>query len=265
MLCDLHLHSHFSDGELSPAALVDTVTDAGVELLALTDHDTTAGHAEARRRADERGVRFIGGIEMTTFGGDRVAHVLGLGVDGDNADLAYANRVADAVWAANQQRWIETLEGEGVDISWQRDFGGKVARLPMLIERLCRRGYANGEPRACHAAFHAFFAALPPAAYAALPSPAQAGAIVRGAGGVAFLAHPAGLVDAGLAQRWLDELDGLEAFYLRYDPDRRSELCGLALRRGKLYSCGSDWHGYFQGAYVNPNFEAPPELVARFA
>ena len=263
MLCDLHLHSHHSDGELSPDALIDVVADAGVELAALTDHDTTAGHAAARRRAVKRGVRFVGGIEMTAYAGDRVVHVLGLNISEDDEDMAYANRIANGVFGANQRRWVEALEADGADVSWQRDFPDHPVRLPVLIERLCRRGIADGDPQGCHAAFRDFFLALPPVAYAGLPTPGQAAAIVRAAGGVALLAHPAELVEEGVAQRWLDDVDGLEALYLRYEPDRRSELIDLALRRGKMYSCGSDWHGWFQGPYVNPNFEAPPELLER--
>jgi 3',5'-nucleoside bisphosphate phosphatase len=261
--CDLHLHSHCSDGELSPSALIDTVADAGITIAALTDHDTTDGFDEANARAQARGVRFIGGIELTTYGGGRVVHVLGLGVRSSDEELTFANANARGVWDQNQRRWIETLTKSGVAVSWELDFNDHPVRLPVLIERLCRRGFADGDGVKCHAAFRAFFAALPPEAYAKLPSPAQAGAIIRAAGGVALLAHPAELADDGLAQRWLDDLDGLEALYLRYDADTRAELRALATERGKLYSCGSDWHGYFQGPYKNPQFEAPSQLLAR--
>ncbi|MBV8171970.1 MAG: PHP domain-containing protein [Candidatus Eremiobacteraeota bacterium] len=263
MLCDLHLHSNRSDGELAPEAVVDAVADAGVELVALTDHDTTAGHAAARTRAADRGVRFIGGIEMTTYDAGRVVHVLGFNVSDRDGDLRFANEQTSQIFGENQERWIRSLASEGVAVEWNRDFADAPVRLPVLIERLCRRGFEGGDPQRCHGAFRAFFASLPAHAYEGLPTPAQAGAIIRGAGGVAMLAHPADLVDDGLADQLLDELDGLEAMYMRYDSDRRSELCGLARRRGKLYSCGSDWHGWFQGAYVNPQFEAPPDLLQR--
>ncbi|MBV8222378.1 MAG: PHP domain-containing protein [Candidatus Eremiobacteraeota bacterium] len=263
MLCDLHLHSDRSDGELAPEAVVDTAAGAGVALIALTDHDTTAGHAPARIRAAQRGVRFVGGIEMTTYDAGRVVHVLGLGVSDTDEGLRYANDIATRVFGANQQRWIEKLQSERVRVRWARDFPDAPVRLPVLIGRLCERGYMGGDPQRCHAAFREFFASLPPEAYAGLPTPKQGAAIIRAAGGLAFLAHPAELVDEGLAVRWLDELDGLEAMYLRYEPDRRSELCGLARRRKKLFTCGSDWHGWFQGPYVNPNFEMPADLLAR--
>ncbi|HME82483.1 MAG TPA: PHP domain-containing protein [Candidatus Eremiobacteraceae bacterium] len=265
MLCDLHLHSDRSDGELPPEAVVDTVASAGVGVMALTDHDTTSGHVPARRRAAERGVRFIGGIEMTTYAAGRVVHVLGLDVADDDDGLDYANALAQRVFGANQRRWIEALADQGHGVDWRRDFPDAPVRLPVLIERLCLRGYVDGDPRRCHAAFKDFFGALPAAAFAELPTPAQGAAVIRAAGGIALLAHPAELVDDGYADGLIDELDGLEAMYLRYDADRRSELCSLARRRGKLYSCGSDWHGWFQGAYVNPNFEAPPDLLARFS
>ncbi len=230
-------------------------------MAALTDHDTTEGHDEANARAQARGVRFIGGIELTTYGGGRVVHVLGLRVRSTD-DLAFTNANARDVWDRNQHRWIETLTRSGVAVSWERDFTDHPVRLPVLVERLCRRGFADGDPSKVHAAFRAFFAALPAEAYAKLPSPAQGAAVIRASGGLALLAHPADLAEEGLAQRWLDDVDGIEADYLRYDPDTRAKLRALATGRGKLYSSGSDWHGYFQGEYQNPRFEALPELFA---
>ena len=263
MLCDLHVHSDCSDGEFSPAVVIDMLAASGVSLIALTDHDTTAGIAEAQRRARERNVRFIGGVEMTTYGMGKVVHVLGLGVAADNADLEFANRGANRIFGENQERWVRSLEADGLDISWERDFTDFPVRLPVLIERLCRAGHADGDPRLCHAAFHEFFAALPLEAYEALPTPEQAGSIIRASGGVAILAHPAELAGDGRAVNLLESLDGLEALYLRYEQTVRETLRDLALRYGKLYSCGSDWHGYFQGPYRNPRFEAPPELLAQ--
>lgn len=263
MLCDLHVHSNCSDGEFSPSEVIDTLAAAGLSLIALTDHDTTAGLEEARSRAHLRNVRFVGGIEMTTYGAGTVVHVLGLGVHAGNENLEFANRIANRAFGENQERWIRSLENNGLDISWERDFPDYPVRLPVLIQRLCRVGHHGGDPRLCHAAFREFFAALPVEAYEALPTPTQAAALIRAAGGLAILAHPAELAANGQAVSLLEALDGLEAFYLRYEQDVRDTLRDLARRHGKLYSCGSDWHGFFQGPYKNPKFEAPPELLAR--
>ena len=263
MLCDLHLHSYCSDGEHSPAAVVDTVADAGVQILALTDHDTVAGLEEARGRAQERGVHFVSGIEMTTYASSHVVHLLGLGLDVGNPALRQAIDVARANWDENQQRWIESAAADGINIAFERDFPDHPVQLPALVERLCRLGYKSGDAGAVYADFRAFFASLPPRCFATLPSPIEAAAIIREAGGAAFLAHPAHLVHAGLAPRWLDFCDGLEAHYARYEPAHREMLRALAAAHRKLYCCGSDWHGWFTGPYVNPRFEAPLELLAR--
>ena len=263
MWCDFHLHSDCSDGEFPPARVVDVVADAGVGALALTDHDTTSGHAAARERARARGVTFVGGIEMTAYAAGQVVHVLGLGVATDDTGLAKANALAMDVWSDNQRRWVEALAAEGADVSVGRDIADRPLRLPVLIERLCRRGVDGGDPGACYVRFKAFFAALPASAYARLPSPAAAARVVRDAGGVAILAHPERVRGDGLPSMLLGDVDGIEALYAPYEPSARETLRALALERGKLYSCGSDYHGYFNGAYVNPRFEAPAELLTR--
>jgi 3',5'-nucleoside bisphosphate phosphatase len=259
--CDFHLHSTCSDGKLTPEALVDRVADAGVAIAALTDHDTTEGCARARDRAAVRGVLFVCGIEMSTYAGGRVIHVLGLGIADEDPQIAEANRAALAVWHDNQMRWIESLEAEGFPVSRQ-DFADAPVRLPVLIERLCLRGIEGGDPRACHRRFHEFFRGLPRDAYARLPSPARAAALVRAAGGVSVLAHPHRLESAHVREI-IGDLDAVEAEYAAYDARERAELRALAGAHGKLYSCGSDYHGYFTGEYVNPRSPAPPELCER--
>jgi predicted metal-dependent phosphoesterase TrpH len=262
VLADFHLHSYHSDGRLDPAALVDVVADAGIRLFALTDHDTTAGHAHARARAAERGICFVPGIEMTTYAHGRVVHVLGLGCAGDDAGLRSANAVAQDVWDANQRRWVEALAGEN-GLDWQRDFPDHPVRLPQLIERLCLAGVDGGDPKKVHARFKTFFAALAPEAYAKLPDPSAAATVIRRAGGIALLAHPWTLAEAGLVRDLLAACDGLEAVYLPYASERRAALMTLATSQGKMHSGGSDFHGYFDPEYRSPGFEPAAALLER--
>jgi 3',5'-nucleoside bisphosphate phosphatase len=263
MWCDFHLHSDHSDGEFPPTRVVDIVADAGIGVMALTDHDTTAGHEEARARATARGLTFVGGIEMTAYAAPEVVHVLGLGVSTHDAGLARANAIAMDVWSDNQRRWVKSLQAAGSDVSVDREVADAPVRLPVLIERLCSRGVDDGDPGRCYARFKEFFAALPPESYARLPSPAGAAAVIRAAGGVAILAHPERLRSGGLVDRLLDDVDGIEALYAPYEPSAREALRQLAVSHAKLYSCGSDYHGYFNGTYVNPHFEAQPDLLSR--
>lgn len=263
MNADLHLHSCESDGELTPVALIDVVAGAGVGLLALTDHDTTAGHADARKRCAELGVKFVPGIEMTTYAMGRVIHVLGLGFRDGDAGISRACSTARDNFARNQRRWVEALANDGHAVSWERDFAGGAVRLPVLIERLCLGGVENGDPKRVHAAFSAFFRALPASAYVELPAPAAAAATIRAAGGIAVLAHPHRIGEGSGWQILLDGMDAVEANYAAYDRAAQDELCAIARERGLLTTCGSDYHGYFQGSYVNPRFAPSPELLTR--
>ncbi len=263
MWCDFHLHSDRSDGAHPPADVMDMAADAGVRILALTDHDTTDGLREARERALERGLAFVNGIEMTAYASGRVVHVLGLGIREDDAVLARANAVAMRVWENNERRWLRALQAEGFAVSEASVLADAPVRLPVLIERLCLAGVDAGDPGRCYERFKRFFAALGDAAYADLPSPARAALIIRGAGGVAALAHPARLEDAGLATELAGDVDAIEAVYAHYSESERSSLVALARRLGKLHTCGSDFHGHFGREYVNPRFAAPPELLMR--
>lgn len=263
MIADFHLHSNHSDGELSPSALVDVVADSGIEIMALTDHDTTAGHEEAQAQCDRRGIRLVRGIELTTYAMGRVIHVLGLGVRSDDDGLSRAGATARANFAKNQQQWVEDLTANGAAVSWKRDFPDGAARLPVLIERLCGRGIEGGDPQRVHAAFRAYFRALPAESYAVLPSSRTAADLIHRAGGLAILAHPYRIADDNSWHTLLEGMDGIEAMYANYEPAQRDDLLSFARARNLLTSCGSDYHGYFFGKYVNPGFEASPELLER--
>ncbi len=78
---DLHMHSNVSDGTLSPTELVQRMSKTDVKVMALTDHDTLGGLAEAKAEADRQGIQFINGVELTCDWRGRVIHLVGLGFD----------------------------------------------------------------------------------------------------------------------------------------------------------------------------------------
>jgi predicted metal-dependent phosphoesterase TrpH len=84
MIADLHSHSYFSDGFLSPSKVVRLASDAGCDLFSLTDHDTTQGIAEARDEADKLGISLINGVEISAFWRNSAVHIVGLGIDIEN-------------------------------------------------------------------------------------------------------------------------------------------------------------------------------------
>ena len=87
MKADLHNHSYFSDGVLSPRKVVKLAKDAGCDLFSLTDHDTTHGVAEAKHEADKLGLNLINGVEISAFWRNSAIHIVGLGIDIDNDEL----------------------------------------------------------------------------------------------------------------------------------------------------------------------------------
>jgi predicted metal-dependent phosphoesterase TrpH len=263
LLADLHLHSDHSDGRLDPGALVDVVADAGVRAFALTDHDTTGGHTSAQARAKQRGITFIPGIEMTTYALGRVIHVLALGCDSHDAGMRAANEIANDVWDANQRCWVDSLALAGWNVVWSKDFPDHPVRLPVLIGRLCRAGVDAGDPRRVYDRFRDFFDALPVQAYEGLLHPRAAAAAIRASGGLAILAHPFALHEAGALEPLLRECDGLEADYGRYAPEQREALRGLAARLGKCCTGGSDYHGYLESAYRPPGYQLDVDMRAR--
>ena len=93
-MIDLHTHSLYSDGTMSPLELVDYAAEHGVKTLALTDHDTVAGVSECRAVAIKKGMNFISGIELSVNWSNKVIHVVGLGVDIENKENRNIQRKA---------------------------------------------------------------------------------------------------------------------------------------------------------------------------
>ena len=87
MKADLHNHSYFSDGFLSPREIVRLASDANCDLFALTDHDSTSGIVEAKSEADKLGINLINGVEISAFWRNSAVHIVGLGIDIDNDEL----------------------------------------------------------------------------------------------------------------------------------------------------------------------------------
>ena len=87
MKADLHSHSYYSDGVLSPIELVILAKESGCDMLSLTDHDTTHGIVEARDEADKLGLNMVNGVEISAFWGNSAIHIVGLGIDIDNDEL----------------------------------------------------------------------------------------------------------------------------------------------------------------------------------
>ncbi len=246
MSSDLHTHSTISDGILSPAELVHQAAAAGVTYLALTDHDSTDGLAEAQAAAVEHpGLTLIPGIEVSTDVPEGEAHILGYLFDTQNTALqeTLASFRDDRIGRA--RRMVENLEKLGVPVAWERVVeiagDGAIGR-PHIAQALMEAGHVPS----IREAFDRYISNDGPA-YAGRRKmlPEEAIRLIRGYGGVAVLAHPdeTPQVESMLPSMVEAGLTGIEVYYGLYPDSMRAQLKSLADDYGLLALGGSDYHG----------------------
>lgn len=251
MRLDLHLHSTRSDGALAPEAVVAAANAGGLDVIALTDHDTAAGvEAAAAAAAAAGGPRVVAGIELTCSLDGVEVHLLGYGfAPGHPAIAAFAARGA-VLRRERLAAMVARLNDLGVPVreaEVEVEPGCESVGRPHLARALVRRGTVP----TFQDAFTRFLGDGGPAWVPSLgPALAEGIATIRAAGGVSVWAHPA-LEDARrfAAGRALG-LDGVETIRPRLEPAVSLALEQAARETGLLFSGGSDWHG------------APPPLGA---
>lgn len=146
MQIDLHTHSTASDGRLAPSELVARAAEAGVEVLALTDHDGTDGLDEARQSALDAGIRFINGIELSVTWNKRTVHIVGLNFDPDYAPLKAGIQSLQNFRQSRAREMALKLEKSGIEGAYEgakRFSGGKMLGRMHFANFLVAAGYAK--------------------------------------------------------------------------------------------------------------------------
>lgn len=249
-LIDLHTHSNASDGTFTPAEVVRLAKVGGLKALALTDHDTVAGLAEAAAAGPQNGVEVIPGVEVSARFPGGSMHILGLGINYTNGHLAERLAVLQQARAERNPRIIAKLNALGVKITL-----AQVARIsgqgqmgrPHIARALMESGYV----RSIQEAFDLY---LRNDGKAYVPKfrfpPDEAIAMIRDVQGVPVLAHPftLGLGSAFALKNTLEDLmalglAGIEAIYAEHAPEQEALYLKLARELGLLVTGGSDFHG----------------------
>jgi predicted metal-dependent phosphoesterase TrpH len=257
---ELQSHSTYSDGELSPTAVVRAAARAGVELLALTDHDTTDGVTEAAETAATLGVRFVTGVEISVLDpGAQDLHICGYLIDPAYAALGEqlrrsradreqrAERMASALtelgWAVDR-RQLESRRAAGQTIG-RPHLAEAVFAQPENAARLAAQGLEN--PSAFLVAY--LIEGRPAFRERVAPTVGEAVDLIHAAGGVAVWAHPFWDIDADpdvlstLARFAADGLDGVEAFYVTHTREQTDLLLKECAELNLLTTGSSDFHG----------------------
>jgi DMSO/TMAO reductase YedYZ molybdopterin-dependent catalytic subunit/predicted metal-dependent phosphoesterase TrpH len=257
---DLQSHSHYSDGALPPEEVVARAGAAGVELLALSDHDSVDGVAEAIAAGREHGVVIVPAVEITVLDGDRQdLHLLGYGIDHEDPALlallaasrsdreARAGRMAHALrrrgWALDEQA-LEERRASGRSIG-RPHLAAAVFAHPDNAGRLRDEGLGNST----ELLVAELVEGAPSHRGRTRPGISEAIAAIHAAGGVAVWAHP--FWDIEDPEQVLDAidrfaaqgLDGVEAFYITHTREQTLLLADACAQRGMLSTGSADFHG----------------------
>ena len=247
MRADLHVHSNASDGSDPPAEVMRRAARAGLDVVALTDHDTVAGHTEAAAAAGP--VTLLPGMELSCRLNGRSLHLLAYMFDPDQPELAAElTRIRDDR-VLRARAMVDKLAGLGVDVSWEQVAaiaGQAVVGRPHIARAMADSG-AIASPRE---AFTRDWIADGGRAYVGRYAldPVRAIDLVRAAGGVTALAHPRAGRDTWVTNEQITRLAaaglaGLEVFHPDQSEAERARLIALAHDLALATTGGSDDHG----------------------
>lgn len=269
MHIDLHTHSWVSDGTQSPAELVDSAAAAGLDIVALTDHDQMNGWAESRQRALAKGIGWVGGMEVTCRMPESGISVHMLCYLPDPASPELLTRLAELRYSRDHRAraMVERL-AEDFPIDWSHVVGqtqdGSTIGRPHIADALVAARVVSNRTEA-------FASMLSPRQryYVGTDAldPQEAVRVIHEAGGVAIMAHPVAaergrvispremlsVVRAGL--------DGVEIYHRDNSPDGRASLEALAREHKLIVTGSSDYHGAGKPNLLGENTTAPSQLA----
>lgn len=261
---DLHVHTNYSDGTMTPEAVVDEAIRLGVSTISITDHDTLEGVVVASRYGQGKKLNIIAGLELSSYLSPSEIHILGYFVDIRNASLQKALKQAHEDRRKRIYEMVEKLRGLNVDIDPQEIFRvvgkGSPGRMH-VAETIWKHGYCDN----ILAPFSKYIGDKCPAYVPKKTlNPQQAIELIRGAGGVAVLAHP------GLTQRdnVIEDLvkyglQGIEVYYPSHNPQTVKKYLKIAEKYNLAVTGGSDFHGERKIDTPIAKVTVPGDLVSK--
>ena len=266
---DLHNHSTASDGTLTPAECVAYAAEKGLSAIAITDHDTAVGAAEALPLSGQQGVEVIPGIEISTDYNGYGIHILGYFIDPASPAL---DQMLEYVIAERKRRNREIfalMEADGLDITaagMLKRFPDSVVGRPHLAQMLVEMGLVSSVSEAFDRYLSKGRRYYRARRYLPLETAFE---VIRNAGGKAVFAHPFqyGFDEEGLLALTRTLVDygckGIECLYSGYTPEQSEYLCSIAEHFGLCVTGGSDFHGSRKPHIDMGGVTVPYELLER--
>ncbi|MEY4197729.1 MAG: hypothetical protein RLZZ477_314 [Actinomycetota bacterium] len=255
MLIDLHTHTNASDGTDSPSELIDKAINRGINILALTDHDTTRGWSEASsallNHSSQSAMKLVLGAEISCQDENGISiHMLGLLFDPDYQPLFEVLERTRENRHSRMERIIARLNEAGIDITLEevnaQRKGDATLGRPHLADALVARGHVASRDEAFAALLHnksKFYINH----YS--PSPVETIKLIKAAGGVAVIAHPLAsqrgrTISMDLFESLISAgLDGIEVDHRDHSESEKSELLRFAIENELIVTGSSDYHG----------------------
>ena len=265
---DLHLHTTHSDGALSPSDLVDLCAQKGLKVIAISDHDSTEGVAEAQEAAARHGIEIIPAIELSTDVPDNEIHMLGYFVDMEDAGFQELLRSFRAGREDRGREMVERLRSLGLEITWEeveRIADGAAVGRPHIAQAMIERGYVSEWQEA----FERYIGRTGPAYVERTRlEPEEAIQVLLDNGALPVMAHPLYYEreDTQILRRIVSDLKdagmvGLEVHYGEFSDGEIQMLANIAAEFDLIPCGGSDYHASGKPGEIIPGEAGPPMSV----
>jgi len=259
---DLHVHTYYSDGLLSPEVVVKKAKEAGLAGVGIVDHDTIAGIPEAEAAGKKLGITVVPGAELSSQHSGRDIHILGYFMQSDHPKLIEYLELFRVERYRRAERMVQKLNQMGVNISMEEVEGKASAHSigrPHIAEILTEKGYVETFQEAFHR-YIGYGGKAYEEKYRITPQ--KAIALIAETGGLSFLAHPSSIIDDKLLLEMIKAgLDGIEIVHPKLSQDRTRFLQRVAQNHGLLVSGGSDCHGGRNGMLSIGRYKVPLSII----
>lgn len=256
---DLHIHTNYSDGLLSPKEVLELAKERGYDVIAITDHDNLGGYRAAKNLAETNGIELIPGVEISSFHKGRDVHILAYNIDTENEKLNILLKSIYDSRYGRAKKIIEKLNEQGIKIGIEQ------------VQKLAGENNYLGRPhisrtminmRYCEDKYEAFEKYIGEHCYAYVPKSAPSSKkvikAIRRAGGISVLAHPYSLRDDRLVYDLIRfGIDGLEVFYAKSNDETIYHYNEIAQNNYMIRTGGSDFHGEGLDLEIFGNYTAP--------